>query len=101
MAAPRRHFTQEEKLGIVQRAGELGIMAVLRENKLSYSVFSRWKKQFMHKGLVHEAAASNKAKNELKQLLEENSRLKKIIADQALELERREEELRKYVQGKR
>ena len=37
----------------------------------------------------------NKAKWELKQYIEENARLKKIIAYQALELERKDEELRK------
>ena len=42
-----------------------------------------------------EAMMRNKAKWELKQYIEENARLKKIIAYQALELERKDEELRK------
>ena len=38
---------------------------------------------------------ANKTRSELKLLNEENMRLKKIIADQALQLERKDEELRK------
>jgi putative transposase len=37
----------------------------------------------------------NKTRSELKLLNEENLRLKKIIADQALQLERKDEELRR------
>lgn len=37
----------------------------------------------------------NNTRSELKQYIEENARLKKIIADLALELERRDEELKK------
>ena len=42
-------------------------------------------------------------RSQLKQYKTENQRLKKIIADQALEIERKEEELKKtnYGQGKR
>lgn len=97
MATQRRTFSYDEKLGIVQKASQLGVTAVLHEYHLSYSVFARWRKQFLQANAnAAEIAASNKARQELKQLQEENQRLKKIIADQALELERKEEELRKY-----
>jgi len=97
MATQRRKFTNDEKLGIVQKAGKMGVTAVLHEHHLSYSVFARWKKQFMQAGAnAADVAASNKARYELKHLQDENMRLKKIIADQALELERKEEDLRKW-----
>lgn len=97
MATQRRKFSYEEKLGIVQKASQLGVTAVLHEHHLSYSVFARWRKQLLQANAnAAELAASNRTRLELKQLLEENQRLKKIIADQALELERREEDLRKY-----
>ena len=102
MANPRRKFTKEEKLGILQKAGEMGITAVLHEYHLSYSVFSRWKNQLLNTDNAADSAAGNRAKYELKALQEENKRLKMIIADQALELERKEGELRKYnTYGKR
>lgn len=97
MATQRRTFSYDEKLGIVQKASQLGVTAVLHEYHLSYSVFARWRKQFLQANAnAAEIAASNKTRLELKQLQEENQRLKKIIADQALELERKEEDLRKY-----
>lgn len=75
----------------------MGVTAVLHEYHLSYSVFARWRKQLLQANAnAAELAASNKTRLELRQLQEENLRLKKIIADQALELERKEEELRKF-----
>lgn len=97
MASPRRKFSEAEKLEILQKAGTLGITAVLHEYHLSYSVFSRWKKQLARSNNnTLDLAANNRMKQELKQLQDENIRLKRIIADQALELERKEEDLRKY-----
>jgi len=82
----RRKFTEEEKRSILAEAEKRGIMPVLREHRLSYSVFSRWK---------YQAAASAKGdeptqqqiQQQLKNLMLENERLKKIIANQALEIQ--------------
>lgn len=68
----------------------MGITAALREHRLSYSVFARWKSKY-----AAGAVRPDQTRSELKHLTEENARLKKIIAQQALELERKEEELRK------
>ena len=91
MAIQRRKFSEAEKLGILESAEKLGVTAVLREHRLSYSVFVRWKKKLK----MAVPAPVVKLRSELKQLLEENGRLKKIIAQQALELELREEDIRK------
>ncbi len=57
-------------------------------------MFSRWKKQLLAKKAEEsEDSAFLKRDNELLEM--ENGRLKKIIADQALELERKDEELKK------
>jgi putative transposase len=104
MATMRRKFTDEQKIEILREAEETGISAVLRNHKLSYSAFSRWRQ--------HYAAVNPSKRNsvfdhttrlELKRYKTENVRLKKIIADQALELERREEELKKnsHLHGKK
>jgi Transposase. len=97
MTSSRRRFTDDQKLEILHQADESGVTAVLREHRLSYSVFSRWRQKF----LLHVSTNTdvrrevNKTRSELKLLNEENLRLKKIIADQALQLERKDEELRR------
>ena len=94
MASQKRKFTDEQKLEILRQANEMGVIAVIRNHNLSYSVFARWREKFMEKnkkGLT----LKNKTKSKLKQFMEDNTRLKKIIAEQALELERRDEALRK------
>ena len=94
MASQKRKFTDEQKLEILRQANEMGVIAVIRNHNLSYSVFARWREKFMEKnkkGLT----LKNKTKSKLKQFMEDNTRLKKIIADQALEIERKNEALRK------
>jgi putative transposase len=93
MASPRRTFTQKQKLQILQQAQESGVIKVLKQHKLSYSVFSRWKHQFAEQKAI-EMDDNQQLKKEKEQLETENVRLKKIIAEQALELISREEEFK-------
>ena len=94
MASQKRKFTDEQKLEILRQANEMGVIAVIRNHNLSYSVFARWREKFMEKNKKR-LTLKNKPKSKLKQFMEDNTRLKKIIADQALELERKNEALRK------
>ena len=94
MASQKRKFTDEQKLEILKQANEKGVIAVIRNHNLSYSVFARWREKFMEKD-KKELILKNKPKSKLKQFMEDNTRLKKIIAEQALELERKDEALRK------
>ncbi len=96
MASSKRKFTDEQKLEILRQANEIGVITAIQNHKLSYSVFARWREKFMenHKNKF-ENSLKNKARSELKQFMEDNRRLKKIIAEQALELERKDEALRK------
>jgi putative transposase len=97
MAIQRRKFSEADKLGILESAEKKGVTTVLREHRLSYSVFVRWKHKYGQTGNKTGARAlNNRATPELRHLAEENGRLKEIIADQALELVRKEEELRRY-----
>jgi len=97
MATHRRKFTDEQKIEILQLAEKVGVTSVMRSHSLSYSVLSRWKNQFNQNDVnKQEILMQHKARLELKQFVEENVRLKKIIAEQALELEHKEEELKKY-----
>lgn len=93
MTSRRRRFTEEQKMAILDQAMKRGITAVLREHCLSYSVFARWKQQLIKDEPSNQS--SSKTRSELKRLYEENMRLKKIIADLALELNKKEEELKK------
>ena len=89
MTAHRRKFTEEEKQHILLLAKQTNISKVLRDYQLSYSVFSRWKQQ-------KEGSPSLTSNNEdLINLRNENTRLKRIIAEQALELEIKREMERK------
>ena len=94
MASQKRKFTDEQKLEILKQANEMGVIAVIRNHNLSYSVFARWREKFMEKD-KKELTFKNKPKSKLKQFMEDNTRLKRIIAEQALELERKNEALRK------
>ena len=94
MTSQKRKFTDEQKLEILRQANEMGVIAVIRNHNLSYSVFARWREKFMEKNKKR-LTLKNKTKSKLKQFMEDNTRLKKIIAEQALELERKNEALRK------
>ena len=94
--ASKRKFTDEQRLEILQQAKEIGVIAAIRNHALSYSVFSRWRERLNGSdGSRKENILKNRARFELRQFMDENLRLKKIIADQALELERKNEELRR------
>jgi len=92
MATQRRRFTDEEKIEILQQANLLGITNVLRKHHLSYSVYSKWKEKFQ-KDLPKPSEQMTKA--EMMLVMEENKRLKKIVAEQALSIEQKTEELKK------
>jgi putative transposase len=92
MATQRRRFTDEEKKEILHQATLLGITNVLRMHHLSYSVYSKWKDKFQ-KDLPK--ASEQMTKAEMILMMEENKRLKKIVADQALSIEQKTEELKK------
>ncbi len=76
----KSRFTEEQIIAILQEA-EAGLKTadLVRKHGISQQTFYRWKAKYG--GLdVSEA-------RRLKQLEDENRRLKKIVADQALDLE--------------
>jgi putative transposase len=95
MSRQRRKFTVEQKLQIIQEADQEGVTQTLRKHNLSHSVFLRWKNQFNAGGAGSLQARYRKIDPEIKALQEENARLKKIIGNQALELEFKTELLKK------
>lgn len=92
MPSERRKFTTVQKLEILRQANEQGITKVLKELHISYSVFSRWKQQLVNSQIEN---SNSLLQHELKELIEENNRLKKIIANQALDLDIKNEQMQK------
>lgn len=95
MSRTRRQFSVEQKLVILNEADQNGVTQTLRKHNLSHSVFLRWKNQFNSGGTGSLKPQYNKTDPELRALQEENARLKKIIGNQALELEFKTELLKK------
>lgn len=95
MSFQRRKFSVEQKLQIIQKADQHGITQMLRKHNLSHSVYLRWKHQFNNGGVGSLKPQYHKIDLEVKALQEENARLKKIIGNQALELEFKTELLKK------
>lgn len=95
MGKQRRSFSVEQKLQIIQEADQQGITPTLRKYNLSPSLYQRWKRQFNEGGVQSLQPQYHKVDPELRALQEENARLKKIIGNQALELEFKTELLKK------
>lgn len=87
MSKTRRQFTPEEKYSILQEAEREGTTETSRKYNLAHSVLSYWKRKYLVKGKDGLKAGYKKADPQLRVLEDENVRLKKIIANQALELE--------------
>jgi transposase-like protein len=95
MAKQRRSFSVEQKLQILQEADQHGVTQTLRKHNVSHSVLLRWKHQFDLGSSASLKPQYRKVDPELKALQDENARLKKIIGNQALELEFKTELLKK------
>ena len=95
MSKTRREFTPEEKYSILQEAEREGTAETARKYNLAHSVLSYWKKKYLSKGKDGLKAVYKKIDPQLRVLEEENLRLKKIVANQALELEFKTELLKK------
>ena len=91
----RRKFSSEEKLEILRETEQQGIEATLRKYNLARSLYYNWKNKFDRNGIDGLQAKYHKSDPRVKALEKENERLKRIIAKQALELEVKEELLKK------
>lgn len=82
-------------MSILQEGQREGQTATCRKYNLSPSLFQRWKKKYLAQGVNGLKASYPRVDPEKRALEEENERLKKIIARQALELEVKSELLKK------
>ena len=95
MSKTRRQCTPEEKYSILQEAEREGLAETARKYNIAHSVLGYWKKKYLSKGKDGLKADYKKVGPQLRVLEEENARLKKIVANQALELEFKTELLKK------
>lgn len=91
----RRQFTPEEKYSILQESERNGGAETCRKYNIAHSVLSYWKKKYLANGKEGLKASYRKADPKVRELEDENIRLKKIIAKQALEIEVKDELLKK------
>lgn len=91
----KRTFSPEERLSILQEAKREGQTATCRKYNLAPSLFIRWKNKYLEKGIEGLKPSYHRVDPEKRALEEENERLKKIIAKQALQIEVQGELLKK------
>lgn len=95
MTKHRRQFTPEEKHSILQESEREGFTETCRKYNLAHSVLRYWKNKYLAKGRDGLKAGYKKIDPQVRALEEENVRLKKIISKQALEIEVKDELLKK------
>ncbi len=101
MAKERRTFTPEERLSIVQEGQREGRSQTTRKYNLSPSLYDRWKRKYLEDGMEGLRSKYKRIDPAVRELEEENARLKRIIAKQALEIEVKTELLKKTPIGSR
>jgi len=91
----RRKFTPEERLSILQEAEREGRPETIRKYNVAPSLFDRWRKKYLSNGMEGLKNRYKQIDPRVRELEQENERLKRIIAKQALELEVKSELLKK------
>lgn len=97
----KRKFTPEERLSIIQEAEREGRAETLRKYNLAPSLLEGWRKKYLTGGIDGLKTRYRRINPEIRLIEEENERLKRIIAKQALELEVKSELLKKTSVGSR
>ena len=95
MTKTRRQFSPEEKHSILQEVEREGLMETCRRHNLSTSVVRQWRANYLSLGKEGLQPTYRQADPQVRKLEEENERLKRIIAKQALEIEFKTELIKK------
>lgn len=95
MRKSKRKFQVDEKLQILREGESQGVELTCRKYQISRSLFYNWKNRFDRQGPDGLAPRYHRVDPRVKALEKENERLRKIISKQALELEVKEELLKK------
>lgn len=84
----KSRFTEEQILGVLAEAERAPVGEVCRRHGISSKTYYRWKQKY--------GGMSVPEARRLKQLEEENARLKRLVAEQALDVLVLKDLLRKY-----
>lgn len=95
MSRSKRKFELEEKLQILREGENHGVDVTCRKYQISRSLFYNWKNKFDRQGPDGLTPKYRRVDPQVKALEKKNERLRKIISRQALELEVKEELLKK------
>lgn len=101
MNRTKRKFSPEDRLAILQEAQREGNAETCRKHNLSPSLLGKWKQRYLSKGVEGLKSAYKRVDPEVRRLEDENERLKKIVAKQALQIEVQGELLKKTPIGPR
>ena len=86
----RRKFSSEEKIRIVVEGlrGETSIAELCRKEGIAQNLYYRWSKDFMESGRKRLNGDTMREANttEVQSLRKENAQLKRLVADQALDI---------------
>jgi len=90
--ATRRKFSSDEKIRIVLEGlrGEIPVSELCRREGISSVLYYRWSKAFLDSGKngLQKDTKRDATSDEVKRLKEENSDLKRAVAEGALEVQR-------------
>jgi len=95
MSKNRRTFTAAEKLAIINEAEQFGITQTLRKHNLSNYVYRRWRDQFNEGGGSRLKSYTSERNQELDEAKEQLRLVKKVVARLQMELEFKDELLKK------
>jgi transposase-like protein len=101
MTRTRRKFTAEDRLSILQEGEREGHATTLRKYQIAPSLYARWKNKYLRDGVDGLKDKHKKIDPAIRELEQENERLKRIVAKQALEIEVKSELLKKTPIGTR
>ncbi|MBK7856660.1 MAG: transposase [Bacteroidetes bacterium] len=97
----KRKFTPEDRLAILEEGKREGHTVTQRKYNIAPSLYDRWRKKYLANGVAGLHNQHKRVDPQARQLEEENERLKKIVAKQALQIEVQGELLKKTPIGPR
>lgn len=95
MTKTRRKFTPEEKYSILQESEREGHTETCRKYNLASSVLTYWKKKYLSKGKDGLKEGYKRIDPQVREMEQQIFHFRKIIADQALEIEFKDELIKK------
>lgn len=93
----KRKWTKEEKLAILKEAEQKGVEVTIRHHGVYPSTYYYWRKRYQLEGEVGLAdhARRKKDRQYIRQLEDETSLLKQLLADRDIEIALKDELLKK------